>query len=568
MNIRKIIHLILMITTLVIPAHAFMRGRSFFSPRPQGTHAERELIGWQEEINIYAHGINYGSFSIMPIYSRSIKAEELAGYFFGGDEFVVSGSQSKNRGSHDLMADYFGLPTDYKSTISFKPRIQNIMLDFGLYFGLDELYPGLYVRFHAPLVNTLWNLNLTECVDTLGTSTYPAGYMASAEITRSSMMRTMTEWFRGCKTVGDLQPLVYGKIDGDHNRFGLADIQAALGWNFISHQDYHFGMNLRTVIPTGNHSLSLVLFEPMVGNGGHWEFGLGFTGHAFVWDSCNGKHSCAIYGDLNVTHLFPSRQRRSFDFRFNGAVSRYITLEAIGNPVVEGLILGEPLDPSSLPIPDAPAQQQYHSVLVPAVNVTTFDANVSVALQADFVLKIAYFYEGLNVDLGYNLWARTAERIARCASLPSNAFAIKGDAQVYGFTEAPAEFVALNATQSKATLFAGQGTGNVDFINTNADNPAQAFFGATQLTQATGDFVYASKQAILLSDNDIDNLSAASPASISQTLFFHTAYSWPSCMYGSPYVGAGAEYTVDGSGSRRHTALSEWALWIKTGVSF
>jgi hypothetical protein len=248
-------------------------------------------------------------------------------------------------------------------------------------------------------------------------------------------------------------------------------------------------------------------------------------------------------------------------------------LEQVGVPVVDGLILGEPLDPAALPIANEPAAQQYHGITLPAVNVTTMDARVSVALQADIVIKLAYFYEGFNVDVGYNFWARTSERIERQQCFPANAFAIKGDAQIYGFLDTgtpPAGFVALNATQSEATMFAGQGDGNADFTNTNADNPAEALFGATPLTQAAGDPVFASKQAILLCDANIDNLSAASPAALSHTLFTHVAFAWDSCIYDdvTPFVGLGAEYTVDGGGNKSHHALSEWAIWAKTGVSF
>jgi hypothetical protein len=553
----------------VMPMHGFLRGRSFFSPRPQGTHAERELIGWQEEINIFTHGVNYGSLSLMPIYSCSVKAGQLAGYFFGTDTLVVSGSQRADRGATDIMADYFGLPIDYQSTLSFAPRIANGMLDLNLYLGFDAWRPGVYLRVHSPLVHTTWAMNISEQVSAVGSESYPAGYMASASIPRSWMMRDALEYFRGISSVGDIQPLAYGRIDGEHSYTSLADIEVAAGWNFINHEDYHFGVNVRTTVPTGNVPTSLFLFEPIVGNGGHWGLGFGCTGHSFFWDSPNGKHSFALYGDLNLMHLFSSDQRRSFDFRYNGAVSRYILLESVGSPVVQGLILGEPLNPDSLPIPDEPAQQQYHGILLPAVNVTTFDAKVSIALEADLVLKVAYFYGGYNVDLGYDFWARTSERIERRQFLPSNSFAVKGDAQVYGFAAAPPQgFVALNATQSTATMFAGQGDGNADFTNTNADNPAQALFGAINLTQATGDQVFASKQAIILSDGDIDNLSAASPAALSHTLFVHAAYVFNCFKCGAPFVGAGAEYTVDGSGTKRHSALSEWAIWVKTGVSF
>jgi hypothetical protein len=36
----------------------------------------------------------------------------------------------------DWLADYFGLPCDYQSTVSFKPSISNVILDYSFYLGL------------------------------------------------------------------------------------------------------------------------------------------------------------------------------------------------------------------------------------------------------------------------------------------------------------------------------------------------------------------------------------------------------------------------------------------------
>lgn len=38
----------------------------------------------------------------------------------------------------DWLADYFGLPRDCQSTVSFKPSISNFILDYSFYLGLDS----------------------------------------------------------------------------------------------------------------------------------------------------------------------------------------------------------------------------------------------------------------------------------------------------------------------------------------------------------------------------------------------------------------------------------------------
>jgi hypothetical protein len=551
---------------------AFIRGHSFFSPRSQSVHAERELVGWQEDINLCTDGVSYGSFSIMPIYSHSIKSTELARYFFGEQCFVVSGSRVPDREKREILADYFGLPLDFKSFIKVTPVINNSILDFNLYVGLDAWYPGLYVRVHAPFVHTVWNMQLREQVQSFGELDYPAGYMASGVVERADMAASVTSWFAGvCAPIGDIQPLKFGKMNGACSRSGFSEIQTAFGMNFFTADTYHFGMNIRVGIPTGNHSKSIYFFEPMIGNGGHCEVGFGFTGHTQMWQSCDAVSTWSVYGDMNITHLCSAYNRRSFDFKKNGAGSRYILLEEIGVPVVQGLMVGGEV-----------ADQQYHGVLLPAINVTTLDAFTSIGMQVDAVLKFAYEHCNYTFEGGYNLWARTGEQIDCREQFPNNRYAVKGDAQVYGFNRDNQRFVALNATQSRATIRAGQGEGNAnkDFTNANADNatdegdnPVFATFDfgvSTDLTQAFPPIedVRGSLQAVLLTDNDIDTLSAASPSALSHTLFVHSRYTFAGCTCVTPYLGLGGEITVDGSGSRKNDALSEWAFWIKGGIAY
>jgi hypothetical protein len=556
---------------LVVPAYGILRGRSFFNYRSQSVHAERELVGWQESINLFALGVNYGSVTLMPLYSHTTQPAALAEYFFGTSCLTVSGSRAPDRGEDDILADYLGLPLDFKSTLSFRPNIQNIVFDLNSYFGLDAWVTGLYIRMHAPLVHTTWNMNMCERIIDPGSQSYPAGYMANGVVVRNAQMFTAKEYFSGMKQVGDIEPLKFGKMNCGCSHTGLSDVQVVLGWNFINNDDYHFGANLRTSVPTGNHSNGLYLFEPIVGNGGFWEFGAGLTGHTILWDSENGNHSLALYGDLNMTHLFTTCQRRSLDLRNNGSLSRYVLIQDIGTPIVQGL-----------QVDDVPAQQQYHGRLMPAINKTTLPIAVSIGLQADLVIKIAYIYKNFSFDLGYDLWGRTSEQFHGRECFPASSYAIKGDAQVYGFHEDTGRFVALNATQHDATIHAGQGDGNAnhEFTNANADNSKSS--GGTQLfatfdldgtdtlNQAFGtpQAVSGSLQSILLTDCDLDNLSGLAPAALAQSLFIHFNYAWEESDTAIPFVGFGSEITFDGTSTKKRSAANEWAVWLKGGVAY
>lgn len=560
----------------VTSAIGFIRGRSFLAARSQSTHAERELVGWQDEINLCADGQSYGSFSLMPIYSNTLYPCQIAEYFFGSSCLKFSGSRVSDRGDQDILADYFGLPTDYVSTVFFRPSVQNFIGDINLYIGLDMWYPGLYFRAHAPIVNTSSTMQISERTQRPGTAPYPAGYMAHNEIPREDMAVDVMQWMSGAKSVGDIEALEFGKIAGCQTLTGLSEIEMAFGLNFVNSEFYHFGFNARTAIPTGNHSNARFLFEPIIGNGGHWELGLGLTGHTHLWESCNELHAFSMYGDANLTYLFASHQRRSFDFRRNGPSSRYILIEEMGTPLVAGMQVG-----------NVPIDVQYHGRLMPAINQTTLDAKIGIPLQIDAVFKIAYNYKCYSWDVGYNLWARMAESLECRQLFPSNRYAIKGDASVYGFTQGGfsktpprLEYVAVNATQQNATMHAGQDVPNAttDFANKNADSHAPALLELTDNGEDTQEFTLknfdntadmnGSQEPELLTDESIDNLSGLAHAALSNTFFTHLSYAWEESCVVTPYLGVGAELTLDASSRIRRSALSEWGAWVKGGVSY
>lgn len=549
------------------PLVPFQSGRSFLLARPQGEHAERELVGWQDTINLSTDCENYGSFTIQPIYSKSIRSKNIAEYFFGCNNVVFSGNQVKDRGESDILADYCGLPQDFQSTVQFSPLVQNVNVDVNLFVGLDTLCRGMYFRMHMPFVHTWSTVRINECVQEPGSLPYKAGYMASSALPYLDLNHSVTDWFQGKRGFGDLQPLKYGLIDGNRSESGLADLFMAVGWNPVLTERYHFGFNARVVIPTGNSSKGVYLFEPMLGNGRHWECGIGLTGHSWMYESCNGDHNLFVYGDANFTYLFSSCQKRSFDFKQNGIGSRYILIEEVGAPIVQGLVF-DASDPNPIS-----ALNQYHGRIMPAINQTTLNVRVGVALQADIVLKFAYRYKQFSFDFGYDFWGRTSEQFKFREQFPENSFAIKGDALVYGFATTTNQFIALNATQSQATVHAGQGSGNQDFKNANADNSSEIAFDFDSNQVSLGLFgqstelVNGSNQSILIKDCDIDNLSALSPAALSHTFFTHFHYRWDTSRCVEPSIGFGAEISVDGSGARRKNALSEWAIWMKIGVS-
>jgi hypothetical protein len=351
----------------------------------------------------------------------------------------------------------------------------------------------------------------------------------------------------------------------------LSDIQAFLQWDFVNQEDCKVGFEIFGSAPAGNRPEGCFLFEPIVGNGKHWELGAGLNGYLTLWESQKCNRVGGFFGQLLVSHLFKADQRRSFDFINNGPGSRYMLLEEI-RTLVCGLQIPAGVTPPN----------QYQGVLVTAINKTTLPCSISVPAQVDLLLKLNMRAGGFDAEVGYNLWFRMAERLNCRKRFKENKYGVKGDAQIYGFAlpNPPGSPVPLNATQHNATLHAGQGVGNASFTNANADNAANAFdtvsgnldnlTAADAIASGVGlADANSSNPAILLTDSDIDNCSALSPKAISHKFFVHAGYAGKelnNCWI--PYFGIGAEAEISCFCFTTNSAVSQWGVWIKGGLSY
>lgn len=558
---------LLCITLVVGYSHELLgfTGKSYYRLRSQGCDAARDLVGWQPLINKKSEGV-YGAFAITPAYLRTFDADYISKQIFGASTLTFSGSRVANRKSTDILADYFGLPTDFQSLVCFDPQIKNMIVDLQGYVGLDNLLHGLYMRLDIPIVHSSWDLGFSEHIIAPGINFDPAGYMSTASIARADLQAGVN--LTGDATFGEMvYPLQYGKSFGRELTNAIAELRFVLGWNATGN-DYHAGANLRVNAPTGNRPKGEFLFESIVGNGKHWELGAGLTTHYSFWHDADNRNVLGIYFDANFTHLFATSQVRSFDLRNNGAGSRYMLIEDMGDKSTN-LFLGAGG-------PAAP--YQYTSALFILINKTSLPVKVSVAMQADMALKLSYNRCGMEVDLGYGFYGRSKETFHHRAKFLSNRFALKGDAQIYGFQSSDDAPIALDASQSQATIHAGQKPSNADYSNANVDSPTPAASGAGLLNQLTSSDATSlgvtlatantSNPPILLTDADLSCCSAALPRAITNKLFFNVGNIWDcdTCM--KPFFGIGGEVEWAAGSACSNSACSQWSLWAKGGIGF
>jgi hypothetical protein len=584
-------------------AHAEQQVATSFNTRSISRNAARDLAGWTNYINQdSARDVVYGAISVTPEYNHTFDGNAITRTLFGnnligsncGQHLRISGSQVDDRAPQDLLADYFYLPSDFESNVYFDPVIDNVIIDFGFYLGLDAWSKGLYFWVHAPFAHTRWDININEHIINPGINNAEEGYYTPNVLPRNLLLDSFTNFANGVSVKNTdniaFEELKYGKLSNERLiKSRMAEIRTGIGWNFFSEHNYHCGFNGQLAAPTGLRPDAEFLFEPLVGNGHFWELGVGGSAHYTFWRNEDETSHCSFYGDINLTHLFRTRQARSFDLTRAGTLSRYMLAMEMTSPSVN-------LQGNSGDIPSA----QFNNTLVPLANITTLDVEVSIAIQADIVLMFNATKKNWSFDFGYNYWGRSTDNITlrQNESFDEKTFALKGDVHTFGFLPLSPTSVALSATQDKATIHSGKNfpaTGSTDplVITAAAKNPNIDFAQPAQTSPASPavaqnllymqnaadtptNFINTSVPPIFITRNDL-NFNGAETGGSSSKLFTHISYTWNDKTEWQPYLGMGCEAEW-GHHTKRdckpcdehvpQCGTSQWGVWVKTGATF
>jgi hypothetical protein len=595
----------------------------FIQFRSQGRNSARKLEG-TTSYGVYQGDMDgtYGTFNIALEYDQSFRNKGITCCLFGdalvttpstnncnndcGDmSIVISGLNNATRAATDLMAENFLLPRDFRSVLTFSPKVQSVIVDFDLFVGFDRWCNGLYFRLYGPVVWNKANLRACENITSAGTvasGQYTEGYFDIATaVPTSSLFQSALSFFGGCQLpkyaneAVTVQPLKFAKFsncnlpspnsttvtsmnnncnnscDNDcgssHHKTGFAELRGEFGWNYITDR-YRFLVNIQAAAPTGTRPNAEFLLPAYVGNGKHWELGGGIGGAWMMWGSEDGEKSFNFIVEADITHLFKAKQKMTFDLK-NKPLSRYMLAEQLGTPNADAaLTTGTP----TFAAPDVTA-----GVYMPVANFSTREVKVGFGVQGDVVAMFNYTHRGFSWDLGYNFWGMSCSKIScpdncnndcddNCNPIitpfPTN-MALKGDASVVGYNPSDGSnlIFGLGATESKATIFNGTNSGFAQpaLSNPGIDTPTPAI-GVVPGGANVPLFVFNSDPTIdtpiqtsttpvfiSLSDLDIDG---ARQRGISNKVFTHFSYTWTDRDRWTPYFGGGfsAEFGNSGCG--------------------
>ncbi len=263
------------------------------------------------------------------------------------------------------------------------------------------------------------------------------------------------------------------------------------------------------------------MFETIIGNGGHWEFGKGLLPTILLLSNKFYKFEWNFNAD--ITHLFSSRwQKRIFDLKKNGCFSRYLLLKQFKNKGTA-----------------------YHA-LKRGPNLLTQDVKININVQADISTMLSYSTREWTFDIGYNFWGRSAEKCSKiCCTIPKKTFGIKGKTIVIGSTSYVSGQNLTACVNKQATPFL------------TTDSTATIF-------KSNGSQGDGALSPIFITCDDINLSSALAPAAHSHAIFSNLTYIWHKKTW-DQYLGLGTKIEFTGSSN---TAVDQWTLWAKAGITF
>lgn len=491
-------------------------GFPFFDQRPQVLNTARRMSGEVTLWNCYDMDRVNGTLSITPEYTRSFDRDELAKFLFFNGFNTMKFGEPNTMGTTDVdvAAREFVLGAGFDALITAKPRVENVLIDIGFRIGLDEWVEGLYFDVHGPIDWTRWDMNFpnNETGEALGGDILPNTIGNTMAV--PSPVKTIIEAWKGNAVVADVkEPMNFAIVDGAQSKVRLADVEIALGYNFLLCPWMHLGATFRVLAPTGNRPEGIYFFEPVAGDGKHTGIGGGLSGHFELWNNCVDQ-SFAIYFMANFYHLFRSTQKRTFDFKENGVGSRYLLLKRFN------VVMGMPAE--------------YDGFIARGPNITTLESKVSIPFEADASVLFNYEKCGFTFDVGYNIWGRSAESIKITEEIEKNRYGIKGGTNT--LMPATDPMSSRNKTNSKATI-SGKNSDPLTDFDTNP---------------------------VFIKTDDLDVKGAEHPSAISHKVFTHLGYIWENCDY-APFLGAGGEVEFSG---RKDRALDQWGIWAKGGFYY
>lgn len=467
-----------------------------------------------------------GVFSVQQHYSQNFNENQIGKYLFfnGTNSMIVRGTVNAAALPTDIFSPHLmigNVTNVFNSTITVNPSVSSATTDLRLNVGLDEFMQGLHFNVSLPIVWTKFDAKLTEVITTAA-GTLPVGWTGDdgAEATvyanaiaafKGDVARTPTAATNDTLTT---ETMNFGKLDGSRSETAVGNVVVELGYDFICKENAHLSVGIHGLFNGAAKSDAVYLFEPSIGTAGRHGVGGTVTGHVRLYEGESDDMNFTLHGSAQVTGVFDSVQKRSYDSIRHGRGSRYLQVKV--SPVVTML--------------RATGHDSSY------INYSTLSAKIGLGALYDINLMVRYQNGGLCCDLGYTAWGHSAE---------------SHNGWVDAYTT---QFLGAMSSVGVSDWLAGGAT----LISLDTSITGTQPGGTTATSAGT-----AATAANVLSLADLNIASGLNPAAMSNTVFGNVGYEWMDSDW-KPFIGAGAA----GEFANDNTAFDQWHVFVNGGVSF
>jgi hypothetical protein len=564
------------------PVHAISSFFDFSSPISRLSYLfdENKIISNRSRLTTF--------FSFEQTFHNNTINKTLLGKRFKDGILNISGSQATKRCSSDLLADYFYLPNNFISRLTLDPSIHSLYAGIQLRQTLDQDNNRFFINFFIPIIYRKTKINLNEKITPLLYNDQDVGYfVADNSFTRQRSLESATDYFYGKSVTQTEQtdgfgmtaflPLQYSKIKRSHDQQASIGCKISIDYEIYQRDNFILTVTAHSNLPVGLKPKGHYLLEGAMGTNPYWTLGGGLSTKVELFHT----DSATFFFDgyIQLEHQFPVRIYRVFDL-VNKPLSRYMLAQKLGPAnSADTLFIGQ-----------AAAQYQFQKEFCPLANLTRLPIHASRSVICDGAIAGSVQIEPVLIKVGSTFTLSSPEKIRL---EPDNIFAnnttwaLKGDAQMYGFTE-NGDPIALPATENNATIFGGTNypiTGNPSTNqkiaarkNSQIDNkgPASQTGGIFLLydPNVSSDFaniINGSTSPIFIKEQDL--ALAASQIQYAECSLFgsltydvrNTINDWqPSFSMGSTLL-----FGFGGSGdSHTRCEYRAWNMWLQATLSY
>ncbi|MDR3645981.1 MAG: hypothetical protein P4L22_00385 [Candidatus Babeliales bacterium] len=524
-------------------------GKTFYSTRPQDSNTARKIMRFIPNKLYYDSYYDRDASKLMNLcveYQKSFNSfsPKLAEWFLKDCKQCLTLGPSDDTHCFDINSTQFGLliPENKPSTICLSPKIDNLIIDFGIGFDLSRFICNLWTKMNLVFARCKTSIDLTTCGGSAQTGMLPPCVYSNNCKPEPVPYKSICSALVGNQGQGSFPPLKFGKLTNSQSESGVASIIFDLGYDLIRRERGHLGANLHIVFPTGNRPNAQFLFEPIVGANKCWQVGLGVNSSYDLYCSCDTK--VGLYMDSILSHLFKSNQTRLFNLKSNGPLSQYLLLkkfdaqgDAYGIDRVANILAGET---------KIGADIMFDGSLMLQVNRCNFFANI-----------------------GYNLWVRTKEKrddsVCFRDFLPDT-FGIKGNLPLCTSVTMSCECPLTDLTADLPDSVKNDLPSMAALPNPDCTPVNETLCQAVNTTASKSTIscpAQADAETTYLKISDINFNAPLHPTAISNKIFGSIGYNYDTCRF-PIYCLIGAEVEF----SNGNKAINQWGVLAKAGITF